>query len=291
MTRLLCATDLLPKSEAAIDRAALLAQEMGADLSLLHVVSPVTSERALEQSLQTAIARMKARARPPLWRGRALPNVIVRAGNPAKVILDTIAGEAPDLFIIGPHRKRGVLDAPQGTVAEKAVSARRCPVLIVQQRASSPYRNVLLALDDADASRRAVRVAERLVLRDAAQATVIHACASLRHGVLHAAGGEAPAVTFATDCAPNEATATMRELLAQESADPARYALIVVDGTALPTIKHAIDSVQPDLLVMGTRGEGRMRRAVFGSVANQLLRIAPCDTLIVPLLPGGAAHA
>ena len=66
MTRLLCATDLLPKSEAAIDRAALLAQELGADLSLLHVVSPVTSERVLEHSLQTAIARMKSRARPPL---------------------------------------------------------------------------------------------------------------------------------------------------------------------------------------------------------------------------------
>jgi nucleotide-binding universal stress UspA family protein len=289
MTRLLCATDLLPKSEAAIDRAALMAHELGADLSLLHVVSPVTSERALEHSLQTAIARMKSRARPPLWRGRALPNVIVRAGNPGRVIADTIAGEQPDLFIIGPHRKRGMLEALQGTIAEKTVSARRCPVLIVQERASSPYRNVLLALDGADASRRAVRVAERLVLRDAARTTVIHACASLRHGVLQAAGGEAPAVTFATDCSPGEAAATMRELLARESAEPARYELDVVDGTALPTIERAIARLQPDLLVMGTRGEGRMRRAVFGSVANQLLRIAPCDTLIVPL-PIGAGH-
>src|ERR1044071_6882071 len=99
MTRLLCATDLLPKSEDAVDRAALLAQELGADLSLLHVVSPVTSERALEQSLQVAIARMKSRARPPLWSARTMPNVIVRAGNPGRVIPDTIAGEQPDLLI------------------------------------------------------------------------------------------------------------------------------------------------------------------------------------------------
>ena len=290
MTRLLCATDLLPKSEAAIDRAGLLAQELGADLSLLHVVSPVTSERALEQSLQIAIARMKSRARPPAWRARTLPNVIVRAGSPGRVVLDTIAGEKPDLFIIGPHRKRGVLDALQGTIAEKAVSARQCPVLIVQENASTRYRNVLLALDSSDASRRAVRVAEQLVLRDGAQATVVHACATVRHAVLQAAGAEAP-VTFSTDCSPNEATAAMRELLVQESADPARYELAVVDGTALPTIKRAIESLQPDLLVLGTRGDGRMRRAVLGSVANQLMRIARCDTLIVPQAAIGASHA
>jgi nucleotide-binding universal stress UspA family protein len=279
---------LLPKSEAAIDRAALLAQELGADLSLLHVVSPVSSERTLEQSLQIAIARMKSRVRPPLWRAQTMPDVGVRAGNPWRVILDTIAAEEPDLLIIGPHRKRGIVDALQGTIAEKAVSARRCPVLIVKESASTPYRNVLLALDSADASRRAVRVAEQLVLRGGAQATVIHACALLRHAVLQATGGEAPAVTFTTDCSPNEATA-MRELLASESTDPARYALVVVDGTALPTIKRAVESLRPDLLVMGTRGDGRMRRAVLGSVANQLSRIAPCDTLIVPQLSIGAS--
>ena len=66
MMRLLVATDLLPKSEFAIDRAGLLADELDAELSLLHVVSPVSSERVLEQSLQMAIARMKSRVRSPL---------------------------------------------------------------------------------------------------------------------------------------------------------------------------------------------------------------------------------
>jgi nucleotide-binding universal stress UspA family protein len=148
----------------------------------------------------------------------------------------------------------------------------------------------MLALDSSDASRRAVRVAERLVLRGEAHATVIHACALLRHAVLQASGAQAPAVTFATDCSPHEATAAMRELLARESADSARYELVVVDGTALPTIKRAIERRKPDLLVVGTRGDGRMRRAVLGSVANQLSRIAPCDTLIVPRLASGASH-
>ena len=41
--RILCATDLLAKSEAAIARAASISDELGADLTLLHgVVAPST---------------------------------------------------------------------------------------------------------------------------------------------------------------------------------------------------------------------------------------------------------
>ena len=280
--RLLVATDLLPKSEFAIDRAGLLADELEADLSLLHVVSPVSSERVLEQSLQIAIGRMKSRVRSPLWRARTAPDVVVRAGNPARVILDTIAREEPDLLIVGPHERRGVVDALQGTIIEKVVSARRCPVLVVQQDTSVNYRNVLLALDVAAGSRAAVRAAERFVLRDGAKAAAIHACASLHHAVLELPGTEGAGVALHADCSLGTAGAAMRELLEHESADPKRYELIVANGNPLPTIMRAIETREPDLLVLGTRGDGRMRRAVLGSVANQVLKLAPCDMLIVP---------
>lgn len=280
--RLLSVTDLLPKSEFSIDRAGLLADELDAELSLLHVVSPVASERVLEQSLQIAIARMKSRVRSPLWHAETTPEVVVRPGNPARVILDTVAREEPDLLIMGPHERRGVVDALQGTIAEKIVSARNCPVLVVQQSAKTTYRNVLLALDVAAGSRAAVRAAERFVLRDGAQAAVIHACASADHAVLQAIDMEAAGVGLHPDCSPSAATVAMRDLLEQESADPRRYELVVTQGNPLPTILRAIGKRQPDLLIMGTRGDGRMRRAVLGSVANQLLKVAPCDILIVP---------
>jgi len=291
MMRLLVATDLLPKSEFAIDRAGLLADELEADLSLLHVVSPVSSERVLEQSLQMAIARMKSRVRSPLWRARTTPDVVVRAGNPARVILDTIAREEPDLLIVGPHERRGVVDALQGTIIEKAVSSRSCPVLVVQQGASANYRNILLALDAAAGSRAAVRAAERFVLRDGAQAAVIHACAAPDHTVLQISGAEGAGVASHTDYTPATASAAMRELLERESADPKRYELVVAHGNPLQTIMRAIGRRQFDLLVMGTRGDGRMRRAVLGSVANQLLKVAPCDILIVPQGTSEASQA
>ena len=75
MPRLLCATDLLPKSEAAIDRAGMLAEQLHAPLCLLHVVSPTTAERNLEQSLQQAITGLDSRARAPQWRYGSPPEV------------------------------------------------------------------------------------------------------------------------------------------------------------------------------------------------------------------------
>ena len=50
------------------------------------------------------------------------------------------------------------------------------------------------------------------------------------------------------------------------------------EGNPVQTILRAIGKRQPDLLVMGTRGDGRMRRAVLGSVANQLLKVAPATS-------------
>ena len=206
--------------------------------------------------------------------------------------MDTIAREEPDVLIVGPHERRGVVDALQGTIIEKAVSARRCPVLVVQQSASANYRNVLLALDVAAGSRAAVRAAERFVLRDGARATAIHACDRQDHAVLQMPGAEGREPHRTRPARRIRPVLAMRELLERESADPTRYEAHSGPRQPLPTIMRAIETRQPDLLVMGTRGDGRMRRAVLGSVANQLLKVAPCDILIVPqgMFEASTAH-
>lgn len=277
MRKLLCATDLLPKSELAIDRAALLAEELGAKLSLLHVVSPFAPQLVLERTLETAIERMESRARRPLWRGRSLPRADVLVGNPRRVIVSAAAHEEPDLLLIGPHGKHG--DSARDTIAEKVVSARKCPVLVVQQKAQTRYRKVLLALDLTAESGAALRAAERLGLTNAVEARVVHAYAAARNDLLQSASA---AIASHGEVSRLAASAAMHEFLARESAKPDRYEIFVTEGRPAPTIVRAVEAYQPDLLVMGTRGHGRIGRAILGSVANQLLKAARCDVLIAP---------
>jgi nucleotide-binding universal stress UspA family protein len=48
------------------------------------------------------------------------------------------------------------------------------------------------------------------------------------------------------------------------------------------TILKTIDTTSPDLVVMGPRGLGGLRRAALGSTASAVLRHAACSVLVSP---------
>jgi universal stress protein E len=282
MPKLLCATDLLPKSEAAVERAGRLAERLGAQLTLLHVVSPANAQCSLEQSLQSAAAKLNERTRPPQWQHGPPPRTLVRAGNPARMIREVIEQRRPDLAIIGPHRKRALRDVLEGTLAEKILSSRQTPLLIVQGLAEAEYRNVLLALDISLECGSAVRAAESLVMASSTQAMVMHVCDPPYQGMMRSAGVAAEKIASYVEQSRYEAALAIRELLKRESADHSRYAVVIGESHPVPTIRRALEMYQPDLLVIGTAGIGRLRRALVGSVANQILDAALCDVLVVP---------
>jgi nucleotide-binding universal stress UspA family protein len=47
-------------------------------------------------------------------------------------------------------------------------------------------------------------------------------------------------------------------------------------------ILRYLKEVEADLVVLGTRGFGAIRRALIGSVASTIARLAPCPVLLVP---------
>jgi nucleotide-binding universal stress UspA family protein len=58
-----------------------------------------------------------------------------------------------------------------------------------------------------------------------------------------------------------------------------RLTIEVREGAPVHTITSALQAFDADLLAMGTHGRGRLRTALFGSVAQQLLAASPCDVL------------
>lgn len=54
----------------------------------------------------------------------------------------------------------------------------------------------------------------------------------------------------------------------------------------------AVQGVELDLLIIGSRGYGPLRRALVGSVSDELVRTAPCPVLVVPrgARPGSASE-
>ncbi len=280
--RILCATDLLPKSEPAVARAGILSDQLNAELTLLHVVVPGESQQTLEQTLRWASGEMQLRVRPPRWRAHRAPGVAIHTGSAASIILDSAARNEAHLLVLGPHRKRPLRDALEGTIAEKCIATKNFPVLVVRADASKPYRRVLLALDASDASASAIRAAETLVLTPEMDATVVHAHKPPYEGMLYSADAGMEAIVQYAENWKREANNSVRELLNYESGNASRYDIHIEQKPPAPGILQAIEYFSPDLLVMGTRGGGRLRRALVGSVANRVLHESHCDVLIVP---------
>jgi universal stress protein E len=275
--KLLCATDLLPRSDFAVDRAYQLRDALNANLSLLHVVAPGGAEKGtLEQRLLAASSRLALRAR------HAGPGVelVVRCGRPAAVAAEEARNA--DLAIIGPHHPGALMDALRGTFVERLLSEARCPVLVTRRPGREPYRKFLLALDGSPASGNVLRVAERLPVVADQEFAVVHAHEPPYEAMMNTVGVGNLSVASYASASLSQAAALVHAELQRHSLHPLRYRVKLVDSRPGPAIRRAIQETRPDLLVLGTRGHGRFRRALLGSTAHEVLNTTDCDVLLVP---------
>ncbi len=59
------------------------------------------------------------------------------------------------------------------------------------------------------------------------------------------------------------------------------FGTMVKEGKPATVILEAVRELEPDLIVMGTHGRSRLDHLLIGSVAERVMRKAPCDVLLV----------
>jgi universal stress protein E len=281
--KILSATDFLPKSDAAMDRAGFLADALAGDLTLLYAISPDTPDgQTLEQRLRRADSRLTSRVAPPKWRWGSQPEIAVQCGHPARVVLDNAYRHKAGLVVLGPHRADAVADAVNGTITDKVLAAAACPVLIARQEVHGPYGRVLVALDGGPQGGGIVQTVELLGLARDSAVTVIHAHEPPYVGMMNIVGVGIEAAAGYAESSRAQAAAGIRALIEGHSSDPGRYQVVIIEHRPATAILRAVVSLKPDLLVLGTRGHGRLRRALLGSIASEVMGAVYCDVLLVP---------
>jgi universal stress protein E len=280
--QILCATDLLPKSEAAIDRAGILAGRHCADVTLLHVVPIDRPTDALDESVTELYARLRARSQPPLWRHGPQPTVGLRQGARAACVIEEAERLRAGIIVLGPHRGHDMSRMARETLVAKILTARCCPVLIAQREPDVGYQNALLALDMSSASAAAIRVAEALVLEPSTMSTAVYAYEPEFEEVLLREDVDGPTVIRYHRGWQLEARLALSDLLSAQSTDFGRYRIVVIRGQPKTAILNTLRDIRPDLLILGTRAHGWLRRALLGSVSSAFLYQRNCDVLVVP---------
>ncbi len=71
-------------------------------------------------------------------------------------------------------------------------------------------------------------------------------------------------------------------LALRQPLDPARVSTAVVVGSAANEIARYAEEHAADVIVVGSHGHGLVRRFLLGSVAEKVVRQAPCAVLVVP---------
>jgi nucleotide-binding universal stress UspA family protein len=144
-------------------------------------------------------------------------------------------------------------------------------------------RRILCPLDFSRFSRHALDQAVALARELGAEITAFHVFAPAPLTAVLPAG--TPVLLDAVHLSPAQRAALIaevRDFTYEVDADGVVVHVDVLEGDAVDTILNRAGEWPADLIVMGTHGRTGVQRLLLGSVAERVIRRAPCAVLTVP---------
>jgi nucleotide-binding universal stress UspA family protein len=276
-------TDFSEHSGHAFRLACSLARDYGARLVVLHVGEPpvLVTEGIVAPPLPAEYDRpdLEARLRkltPPV------PPVPVEYqlvfGTAAEQILAAAEAFHCGLIVMGTHGRTGLSRALLGSVAEQVARRAPCPVLTVKapspaDAAGREIRQILHPTDFSERSQVALQFASWLARDHKARLILLHVV-------------QPPAVAYGEILTEGivdaEKAAAMQRLTKLTPTVPGvKFEHRLEEGDPAEQILHAAKAGPCDLVVLGTHGRTGLGRLVMGSVAELVVRKAPCPVLTV----------
>lgn len=241
------ATDLVGRSEAALEYARKLATAYGARIVLAHGIDPMEYAavdavpggvlKTLPEEARTVLDQLSA----DLLREGIHSHSEIRQGTVAQMLLDVARQYQAGLIVVGTKGNQGAGPVLVGAIAEELVRLAECPVLAVAADWNAgPFRPtpggpVLLAMERNEASAAAVAMA--CSLAETFQRTLL---------VLHAR-------TAAEAAASLNPCATTPEELGVRASGSFPVRCLVKDGNPADATAEAIAEHHPCILVAGVK--------------------------------------
>jgi nucleotide-binding universal stress UspA family protein len=148
-------------------------------------------------------------------------------------------------------------------------------------------KKILLAVDETDASRRAVSFVEEMFDEQTVSLTAVNVARTPVEWMPATPYGTVTAWPYApgTETTGIDSAFARQEAVSQEVAGrqvPPGTTIEVAFGDAAEAIVMAADDIGADLIVVGSHEKGFLERLFRGSVSEEVVRKAPRPVLVVP---------
>ncbi|NHZ72203.1 MAG: universal stress protein [Aquificales bacterium] len=269
-------------AERVVPAALYMAEAMAGKVTLLTVVAKKTRKDAdlMAKAIQTGayeadlyLRSVKKRFLPSL----APIETAVITGKPDKDIIQFAQENSTDLIIMSTHGRSGITRWSFGRTAEKVLRRSPCPTVILRSEREiklEKFDRVLLPLDGSLLAERVLLPALDMVKILDVELFLIRV---VEPGSFYGFGHN--------DDAIDEEIEAAQAYLVEVGARLARQGISVQPhvavGSATDVIVDYAEAQEIDLILLSSRGNSGFDSWMFGSVAEKVMKGAPCAILVI----------
>jgi nucleotide-binding universal stress UspA family protein len=215
----------------------------------------------------------------------------VVGGGPAFDEICRVAQKIPaDLIVMPTHGRTGLKHVFLGSTAERVVRHSPCPVLVVRERRRQSktgprltVKRILVPVDFSECSQEGLQYAIGFANQFGAKIVLLHATYL---GYIYSSEGTALYdVRGLQNAARENAERQMQKFVRAAKFGRVKYETAFSDGSPALDICAFAKQHDVDLIVSSTHGLTGFEHVLIGSIAEKVVRRAPCSVLVVPSHP------
>ncbi len=270
-------------SKAALKESSLWVKKHGGRLFLVHAVFFNEEEFAnlpaqREQRLELGGKICKTAKQTILAEDAIEVESLLCEGDPPDVIADVARGKQADLIALGTYGRRGLRQLLMGSVTVEVILKATCDVLVVKRQCSEctgQYSTLLVSFDGSEYSRKALQRACELAKADNAVVSVLYVIPRYEEMIEF----------FKTESIQKSLRREAEHIIAQAQKIAAESGVSIKthirEGNAADEVIIAAESLENDLIIMGTHGWKGFSKAIMGSTTRRVVTHASCPVLVV----------
>ena len=287
--RILVATDFSKSAGFALKRALQFSEKSKSPLAILHVFREGWLDRLIQKvskNKNSQFLELKRSAQKTFNQkikpqfAKVKSKFVVKLGREDQEIVQYAKDKKFDLMVVGAHGHYYFHEYFLGTTAESIVKNALCPVLVVKKKPNFTYNKIIIPIDFSSASKQALQYACNLFPN--ADIHVLHVeylwydqpsdllyTKYRREGRLHKE-------------LRDTLIGKMNNFIKQCDVNDHQISTILRGGYPAMVIANEVNKKNFDLVIIGTRGQTKLRYLLIGSVAERVLQEVATDIIAVP---------